>query len=171
MTPLPPSIAALVNAAAVRFGVRPAFARAIAWVESRGNQAAVSTAGAVGVMQLMPKTAAGLGVDPHNLNQNVEGGVRLLASHLRNFSEELTAAAYNGGTVRLYQDPSQWLPETRKYVPAVMARAALEEGLDPQPSSFVSLDNDEASSSGGLAVAAAAAVTLGFVLMRRRGVS
>lgn len=166
MTPLPPSIAALVTAAAIRFGVRPAFARAIAWVESRGNQSAVSPAGAVGVMQLMPKTAAGLGVDPHNLHQNIEGGVRLLASHLRNFSEELSAAAYNGGTVRLYQAPSQWLPETQKYVPAVMARAALEEGLDPQPSSFVSMD-DDTSSSGGFAVAAAATVALAFVLYKR----
>ncbi len=171
MTSLPPSIAALVNAAAIRFGVRPAFARAIAWVESRGNQSAVSPAGAVGVMQLMPKTAAGLGVDAHELHQNIEGGVRLLASHLRNFSEELTAAAYNGGTVRLYQDPSQWLPETRKYVPAVMARAALEDGLDPQPSAFVPLDSDDDGSSGGLAVAALAAVALGYVLMRRGGVS
>lgn len=131
MTPLPPSIAALVNAAAIRFGVRPAFARAVAWVESNGKQSAVSKAGAIGVMQLMPATAAGLGVDPHDLHQNIEGGVRLLASHLANFSEELSAAAYNAGVKALYADPAQWPAETRAYVPKVMARAALEDGLDP----------------------------------------
>jgi soluble lytic murein transglycosylase-like protein len=144
---LPPGVAALVNAAAIRFKVRPALARAVAWVESRGNQTAVSPAGAVGVMQLMPATARGLGVDATNLHQNIEGGVRLLASHLRDFSEELALAAYNGGTVQLYKDPSQWPAETRAYVPAVMARAALEEGSDPQPGSFTDIDKPASSSA------------------------
>lgn len=160
---LPPSVAALVTAAAVRFKVRPALARAVAWVESRGNQAAVSPAGAIGVMQLMPATARGLGVDPTNLHQNIEGGVRLLASHLRDFSEELALAAYNGGTVQLYKDPSQWPPETRAYVPAVMARAALEEGADPQPSSTLTDIDAQGSSSAlvlGLATVGATAVLL-----------
>ncbi|HET8939216.1 MAG TPA: lytic transglycosylase domain-containing protein [Polyangiales bacterium] len=160
MQALPPSIAALVNAAAIRFGVRPAFARAIAWVESRGNQSAVSPAGAIGVMQLMPATARGLGVDATQLVQNIEGGVRLLASHLRDFSEELAAAAYNGGTVQLYKDPSQWPAETRAYVPAVMARAALEDGSDPQPSSTLT-DIDAPSGGTGLVLGLA---TLGFTV-------
>lgn len=133
MADLPPSIAALVTAAAIRFGVRPAFARAVAWVESRGNQSAVSKTGAIGVMQLMPATAQGLGVDPHNLNANIEGGVRLLATHLRNFSEELSAAAYNAGPSALYKQPSEWPAETRDYVPKVMARAAIEERQSPLP--------------------------------------
>ncbi|HET8938984.1 MAG TPA: lytic transglycosylase domain-containing protein [Polyangiales bacterium] len=165
---LPSNVAALVNAAAIRFGVRPAFARAVAWVESRGKQDAVSPAGAIGVMQLMPATARGLGVDPSNLHQNIEGGVRLLATHLRDFSEELAAAAYNGGTVQLYKDPSQWPAETRAYVPAVMARAALEEGLEP--TTFAPMDAQRPSSP--LFALALAGVVAGagalFVLGRRR---
>ncbi len=164
---LPPNIAALINAAATRFGVRPAFARAVAWVESGGKQSAVSTAGAIGVMQLMPQTAAGLGVNPHELNQNIEGGVRLLASHLRNFSEPLTAAAYNAGVKALYQDPSAWPAETRAYVPKVMARAALEEGRSPGPFEFRS-DSHNAVTPLAAVVAAAGAAATFYMLARRR---
>lgn len=164
---LPPSIAALINAAAIRFGVRPAFARAVAWVESRGSQTAVSQAGAIGVMQLMPATARGLGVDPYELHQNVEGGVRLLASHLANFSEALTAAAYNAGVKALYQDPTEWPAETRKYVPAVMARAALEEGLGAGP--YVQQPADRVSIGGFAAIGVAGALAALYALSLAKG--
>lgn len=167
MVSLPASIAALVNAAAVRFKVRPALARAVAWVESRGDQSQISPAGAIGVMQLMPATAKGLGVDPHNVAQNIEGGVRLLASHLANFSESLALAAYNGGTVQIYKDPSMWPAETRAYVPKVLARAALEDGADPQPS-FARMDARRSSPLLPLALAAGGASAVALYMLGRR---
>lgn len=166
MEGLPANIAALINAAAIRFGVRPAFARAVAWVESRGKQSAVSPAGAIGVMQLMPATAAGLGVDPRELLQNIEGGVRLLATHLKSFSEQLTAAAYNAGPSALYKQPSEWPPETRAYVPKVMARAALEESSAPLPGPL-NPDNSAPPLAAALAIGLAV-VGLVAVLATRR---
>lgn len=162
---LPPSIAALVNAAAIRFGVRPAFARAVAWVESKGNQSVVSPAGAIGVMQLMPDTARGLGVDPSNLHQNIEGGVRLLAKYLTDFSEQLTAAAYNAGPAALYMQPAKWPAETRAYVPAVINRARIEAG-EPEPS-FASIDDPAPSATLAIAVVVAGAVAIGLGLAWR----
>lgn len=163
---LPANIAALIDAAAIRFNVRPAFARAVAWVESRGSQSAISPAGAIGVMQLMPKTAIGLGVDAYDLNQNIEGGVRLLATHLANFSEPLSAAAYNAGTAALYQTPDQWPAETQKYVPAVMARAALEAGASPLPAGDLTPTDNAAPPLAAIAIGLAA-LGLAAVAARR----
>ncbi len=87
-----------ITTAANRYGVDPRFALAIAGRESNGNQSAVSSAGAIGVMQLMPATAAGLGVNPYDQTQNIDGGVKYLAQLGRQFSDPaLVAAAYNAG--------------------------------------------------------------------------
>src|SRR5690606_8132920 len=79
----------VIEEEAHRFGVPPAFALAVAWQESGWQQAVVSSAGAIGVMQLLPATADWVGeamlgssVDPRDLRQNVRGGVRLLAHYL-----------------------------------------------------------------------------------------
>ena len=69
------SIQSLITSVANQFGVPPSIALAVAQKESGFNQAAVGAAGELGVMQLMPATAAGLGVDPSDLTQNVTGGV------------------------------------------------------------------------------------------------
>lgn len=71
---------------------------AVAETESGGNPAAVSPVGAQGLMQLMPSTARGLGVDPWNPAQAVQGAAQLLSGYLTRFgSVPLALAAYNAG--------------------------------------------------------------------------
>jgi soluble lytic murein transglycosylase-like protein len=66
--------------------------------ESAGKEDAVSPAGAIGLMQLMPETAKELGVDPYDPSQNVRGGCNYLMRQLRRFgSVDLALAAYNRG--------------------------------------------------------------------------
>lgn len=100
-----PDVRALITQAAYRYGVDPNLALALARRESAFNPAAVSSAGAIGVMQLMPATAAGLGVDPYNLEQNIDGGIRYLKSLLDRFGDAGQAlAAYNAGPTRVVEN-------------------------------------------------------------------
>lgn len=91
-------------------------------LKDRAN--AVSPAGAIGVMQLMPATARGLGVrDPYDPEQNIEGGVRYLAQLQRKYQDpKLAAIAYNWGPgntdkwLAAGADPSRLPRETRGYI-------------------------------------------------------
>jgi soluble lytic murein transglycosylase-like protein len=100
---------------------------AVAWQESRLNPMAVSPKGALGVMQLRPRTAAGLGVDPSDLRGNVDGGAAYLAQLLQDFDGDLvlTLAAYDAGpqAVRRWGGVPPY-PETRAYVAAVLDHLA-----------------------------------------------
>lgn len=105
----------------------PALAEAVAWTESRLHTSAVSPRGAVGIMQLMPGTAAGLGVNPHDGRGNIAGGITLIAALLRRYDNDLVLAlaAYNAGTAAV--DRYHGVPpfrETRAYVAAVLDRLA-----------------------------------------------
>jgi Transglycosylase SLT domain len=100
-------IQALIVSAAQQYGVDPNLALAVAKQESGFNQYAASgsvltsSTGALGVMQLMPATAAGLGVDPTDPTQNIDGGVQLLSQLLNQFGgnqSEALAAYYAGPT-------------------------------------------------------------------------
>ncbi|MGN6302490.1 MAG: transglycosylase SLT domain-containing protein [Angustibacter sp.] len=118
----------LFDAATARYALPPGLLRAVASAESGFDPGAVSHAGAVGLMQLMPGTARELGVDPSNPTQAVDGAARLLRRHLDDFgSVPLAVAAYNAGpgAVRKY-DGIPPFPETQAYVRRVTS--TLEAG-------------------------------------------
>lgn len=122
--------------ASSRYGVDPSLALGIANAESGYNPSAVSPKGAVGVMQLMPKTAAGLGVDPSDPAQNIDGGVRYIKQLSDQFGgdQTLTAAAYNAGP-QAVQDHGGVppYPETQAYVKKVTGSSGDSPGgLPPQ---------------------------------------
>ena len=68
-------------------------------VESNFNQGSISRSGAIGIAQLMPDTAAMIGVDPYDEQSNIYGGIAYLAQQLSTFGEDyvLAEAAYNAG--------------------------------------------------------------------------
>jgi soluble lytic murein transglycosylase-like protein len=81
------------------YGVDPALALAVAKQESGFRQSAIGTSGEVGVFQLMPTTAANLGVNPYDLGSNIDGGVKLLKQNLDAYGGDPVSAlvAYNAG--------------------------------------------------------------------------
>ncbi len=104
--------------------VHPALLRAVMKAESGFNPAAVSKAGAIGLMQLMPQTAILLNVgDPFDPDQNVRGGATYLRSLLDRFNGKLlwALAAYNAGerAVEEYEGLPPF-PETRRFVAKVL---------------------------------------------------
>ncbi len=117
---------AAIAAAASAHGVAPALLAALLRSESGFDPRAVSPAGARGIAQLMPATAAGLGVrDPFDPDQAIPAAARLLGGHLRAFgSVPLALAAYNAGpgAVRRYGGVPPYR-ETQAYVTRVMALA------------------------------------------------
>lgn len=121
--------------------VSPALALAVIAVESAGRQEAVSTAGAQGLMQLMPATAARFGVsDSFQPDQNIRGGVAYLDFLLNEFNYDpvLALAAYNAGEGAVRENGG--VPpyrETRGYVPKVLAAWQVARGLCMTPPELV----------------------------------
>jgi len=119
------AIRAMIIATASRQGVDPALVHAIVSVESAFNPLAISAKGAMGLMQLMPKTASRYGVsNPFDPRENVAGGIRYLRDLLLRFDNLLHAlAAYNAGETAIVRyggiPPYE---ETRDYVKKVLAR-------------------------------------------------
>src|SRR3989440_1215718 len=112
--------------AGAKYGVSPKLLAAVAKVESNYNSRAVSPAGAQGLMQLMPGTAKGLGVDALDPAQAVDGAARMLSGLLKQFdSTPLALAAYNAGAgaVHKYGGIPPYA-ETQAYVPKVQAALA-----------------------------------------------
>ena len=110
---------------AAKYDISPALLEAVVWQESRWNEGALSPVGARGLAQLMPGTAAQLGVDPHDPTANLEGGARYLRMQLDAFGGDIekALAAYNAGPRRVQQAggvPN--IRETRAYVAAIMSR-------------------------------------------------
>lgn len=121
--------------AATRHGLSPNLLAAVAEVESGFNAKAISPRGAIGTMQLTPKTAAIYGVtNPFDAPQNIEGGTRylkdLLAAHQGNLP--LALAAYNAGNTNVLRHHQRIPPfhETMLYVPRVLAKMAEYQGND-----------------------------------------
>ncbi|WP_138761168.1 NlpC/P60 family protein [Modestobacter altitudinis] len=115
----------LFTQAGSRYGVDPALLAGMAKTESGFNGAAVSPAGARGLMQFMPATAAGLGVDTGDAASSIDGAARYLSQLTEQFgSTELALAAYNAGpgTVRRYGGIPPY-GETQSYVQKVTSAA------------------------------------------------
>ena len=125
-TNVPVAFNAHIKDAASRHGVSEDLIAAIIEVESQFNPRAVSRRGARGLMQLMPATAAGLGVnDPFDPRENIDGGVRHLRRLMDRFDNNLplVLAAYNAGRQAVLDHggipPYQ---QTREYVSRILRR-------------------------------------------------
>ena len=96
--PFPPPLRGLFEAAATDAGLPPAMLYAVAKVESNLHPDARSSAGARGLLQVMPATARSLALDPDEPQSNVLAGARYLRQLLDRFdSTDLALAAYNAG--------------------------------------------------------------------------
>ncbi len=117
--------APVINAAAKQYGISPALIDAVMWQESRYNQNAISSVGAIGLMQLMPGTARQLGVNPRDPWQNVFGGAAYLRQQLDRFNNSvpLALAAYNAGPGNVIKHGGvPPFTETRNYVSKIVQR-------------------------------------------------
>lgn len=122
--------------------VSPALALAVISVESAGRTDAVSSAGAQGLMQLMPDTASRFGVKDSSVpQQNIAGGIKYLDWLMGEFSNDpiLVLAGYNAGegSVRKHEGVPPF-PETRDYVPKVLAAFQVAKGLCKTPPELIS---------------------------------
>lgn len=120
-----PALKQLIAQAAREAGVDETLFDALVATESNYDPKARSRAGAMGLAQLMPGTAAGLGVtDPFDPAQNLRGGAKYLAQMLEKFGDaRLALAAYNAGPNRVIQAGNQVpnIPETQRYVEKIMS--------------------------------------------------
>ncbi|WP_209505575.1 MULTISPECIES: lytic transglycosylase domain-containing protein [unclassified Ruegeria] len=122
--------------------VSPALVLAVISVESAGRADAVSSAGAQGLMQLMPATAARFGVkDSLQPSQNIAGGVKYLNWLMEEFGNDpiLVLAGYNAGegAVRKHSGVPPFA-ETRDYVPKVLAAFQIARALCATPPDLIS---------------------------------
>jgi len=131
----------IIQQAGRRHGVEPAMIKAIIMAESSYNPRAISSRGAVGLMQLMPITADSMGVkDRFDPEHNIDGGVRYFKHMLERFDGDtrLALAAYNAGArkVRKYNGipPFQ---TTRSYIDKVFQYYRRYKDLERQPSNSV----------------------------------
>lgn len=107
---------------AIAFGLEEELLIALIWQESRFCPTALSPKGAVGLGQIMPATAKGMGIDPHNTSQNIWGAAYYLREQYYEFgSWELALAAYNAGpnAVKKYEGIPPY-KETQNYVKEVL---------------------------------------------------
>ena len=127
---------AIVSAAA-KHGLPADLLFAVAQTESDFDQSSVSSTGAKGIMQLMPDTAAALGVDADDMVQNIEGGARYLKQQLDDFggNVEMALAAYNAGpgAVEEYKGVPPY-EETQNYVAKIMG---ILDGANMNPATEV----------------------------------
>lgn len=127
--------------ATIGTNVSPALVLAVIGIESAGKSDAVSTAGAVGLMQLIPDTAARFGVeDSTDPTANIKGGVAYLDWLLKEFDNDpvMVLAAYNSGEGAVKANAG--VPpyaETRDYVPKVLAAWQVAQGLCLSPPQLV----------------------------------
>ncbi len=116
-----------IEQAAASNGIPASLLSALLYHESRFEPSVVSSAGAEGIAEFMPSTAAGMGVNPLNPTQSIDGAAQLLGSYTRQFGSYADAlAAYDAGAgaVERYGGVPPYA-ETQAYVPAVLSLAGL----------------------------------------------
>ena len=126
----------LITQAALHAGLPPAFVQSVARAESGYRQDAVSSKGAIGLMQLMPRTAAALNADPLDAAQNAEAGARYLRDLLQKYENDphqvsKAVAAYNAGPAAV--DKYDGIPpyaETIQYVNRVLKQYEKEQAAN-----------------------------------------
>lgn len=158
-------LTALAQDSAQRHGVPADLAVRMLAAESNFNPGARSSAGAIGPMQLMPATARELGVDPTDMRQNVDGGVRYLGQQLQRFNNDprLAAAAYNAGpgAVQKYGGVPPYA-ETRAYVDKVAPQASpVSQMSDAQLMALYQQQKGQQQPQGSLGRDAILAITTG----------
>jgi peptidoglycan DL-endopeptidase CwlO len=124
---VPAAYAGTIEQAASSNGIPASLLAALVYHESRFEPNVVSSAGAEGIAQFMPSTAAGMGIDPTNPTQSIQGAAQLLGSYTRQFGSYSDAlAAYDAGSsaVERYGGIPPYA-ETQAYVPAVLSLAGL----------------------------------------------
>ena len=133
-TTAPADLEPIFEQAAQQYGISKDLLKAVAKAESNFNPSVVSSAGAIGVMQLMPDTAKSLGVtNPYDATENIMGGARYLFQLLSQYNGDtaLALAAYNAGSgnVAKYGGIPPF-KETQNYVNKVLADAGIERTSD-----------------------------------------
>lgn len=157
------SIPQQIATSAATAGIDPSIALEVAIRESNLNQGAIGTKGEVGIFQLMPGTAAQLGVDPTDLAENIAGGTTYLGQLYAQFNDDPVAmlAAYNAGpgTVQRLQAQygANWfsyLPSsTQAYVQSILANANTQVAtLSPSSAADAvsQIQSDVAASADGV---------------------
>ncbi|MEM9763210.1 MAG: lytic transglycosylase domain-containing protein [Pseudomonadota bacterium] len=138
-----------ISEAAQRFRIPERWIRAVMQAESAGNARAVSSAGAMGLMQIMPGTwaelraAYGFGPDPFDRRENILAGTAYLRQMYDQFGAPGFLAAYNAGPGRYAEHlrTGRTLPrETRRYVAALSQELGFSDAVPLQPVRTVSAD-------------------------------
>lgn len=155
------TVTKLVRTMAKEEGIDPDLADAVAWVESQhGRARKASSAGAMGIMQLMPETADAMGVtDRCDVEANIRGGVKYLKTLYAEFGDPLLMlAAYNAGPGNIYK--KQGIPEfeeTTRYIIKVLNRWKLSAMVVPKQTALVAQkqpdkisDNDGEGNNGNV---------------------
>jgi soluble lytic murein transglycosylase-like protein len=126
---IPARFVSAFRAASAQAGVRLSLLSAVAWEESRMNPDALSAAGAEGLLQVLPATAATVVMEGHGLRANVLAGARYLRQMLDRFGDlELALAAYNAGPTAVDAAGGAPTLATLRYAKNVEARAASLSG-------------------------------------------
>lgn len=115
---------------ALLIGVPSDIAIALAQRESSLNHNVIGSSGEVGLFQILPTTAAELGINPYNLNENIQGGLTYLKQQYDRFgSWDLALAAYNAGPTKV---ASGNIPQsTQSYVQDILGYPIFQSSLAP----------------------------------------